>query len=253
MQNEPIALLTCCSRCLILNDRVALERLKLAWPTGMHANQTLESHWLPWASSNLRRNPFGELSAAERAELAVVDVDPIIEHVSQPRHAIQLIGDCGRGKTTRMLALQDRLPRSSYVYLAEDELCPAIPMGDPVLIDEAQRLPRAVRRSVWRSGLPLILATHRDLRHGLQKFGYRVCTVEIGVGNTPDLIYQLLNRRIEASRLHPGPVPLLSLKTAESLASRFGTDIRAIEHHLYEQLQRQVKEHGQVRSLDSIG
>ncbi len=219
----------------------------------MQVNPPSEPHWLPWAPSNLRRNPFGELSAAERAELAVVDVDPIIEHVSKPKHAIQLIGDCGRGKTTRMLALQDRLPRSSYVYLAEDEPCPAIPMGDPVLIDEAQRLPRAVRRSVWRSELPLILATHRDLQHELQKFGYRVWTVQIGVGNTPRLICQLLNRRIEASRLHAGPVPLLSLKTAELLASRFGTDIRAIEHHLYEQLQKEVNEHGQVRSLDNIG
>ena len=237
---------------MIVSCSAALNCLERAWPTGMQPNPSTEPHWLPWAHANLRRNPFGELSAEERAELAVVDVDPIIQHVSKPKHVVQLIGDCGRGKTTRMLALHYCLPKSSYVYLAEDEPCPAIPIGDPVLIDEAQRLPGAVRREVWRSGLPLILSTHRDLRDGLRRFGYRVWTVQIGAGNTPGLICQLLNRRIEASRLHPGPVPLLSLKAAESLASRFGTDIRAIEHHLYEQLQNQVNEHGQVRSLDSI-
>ena len=67
--------------------------------------QTL--NWLPWAWCNLRRNPFGELSRNERAELAVVDIDAIADHASEPYHAVQLIGDCGRGKTTRMLALLD--------------------------------------------------------------------------------------------------------------------------------------------------
>ena len=102
------------------------------------------AHWLPWAGRNLCRNPFGELSRAERAEVAVVDLDSIAARLAKMRSAVQLIGDCGRGKTTRMLALAQRFPESSYVYLPEDGPCPAIAEGNPLLIDEAQRLPRAV-------------------------------------------------------------------------------------------------------------
>ena len=35
-------------------------------------DESAMKHWLPWARCNLQRNPFGELSRCERAELAVV-------------------------------------------------------------------------------------------------------------------------------------------------------------------------------------
>jgi len=57
--------------------------------------------WLPWARFNLHRNPFGELTPDERAELAVVNVDYLVEMLGDPRQAVQFIGECGRGKTTR--------------------------------------------------------------------------------------------------------------------------------------------------------
>ena len=41
--------------------------------------------------------------------------------------AIEFIGDCGRGKSTRLRWLQSRLPQSTYVYLPEDAPVPAIP------------------------------------------------------------------------------------------------------------------------------
>lgn len=212
-----------------------------------------ETHWLPWASANLRRNPFGELSVEERAEVAIVNLDPIVSHVSDRKRAVQFIGACGRGKTTRMLALQRSLPGASYVYLAEQSPCPPIAVGNPVMIDEAQRLPRAVRHAVWRSGLPLILATHRNLERGLRRSGYQVMTIRIGGGNDAKLVHELLNRRIDASRLRPGPVPSLSLDAAHRLVSQFGTNIRAMEHFLYEQLQNEVEQHGEMRSLDCVG
>ncbi|MEM1069520.1 MAG: hypothetical protein AAGI63_11540 [Planctomycetota bacterium] len=219
----------------------------------MIEHQRGEMKWLPWAGVNLRRNPFGELSPEERAELAVVDVEPILARLSEQRVAVQFIGACGRGKTTRMLALLKHLPNASYTYLPEDAACPAIAMGDPILIDEAQRLPRYVRRRIWSSGISLVLSTHRDLRRSLRRSGYRVTTMRIGNGNTPSHVCQLLNRRIDASRLHTGSVPSLTLRAAECLVSRFGSDIRAMEHHLYEQLQKQVEQHGEVRSFDCVG
>lgn len=199
---------------------------------------------------NLWRNPFGELTPSERAELAVFAEGDLSRCDVGECEAIQLIGDCGRGKTTRMLAIQRGLPEASYVYLPEDGPCPAIPAGKPLMIDEAQRLPRGIRRRIFSTGLPLILATHDDLERALRKFGYSVRTIWIGGENTPELICRALNRRIEASRLAPGPLPVVTLQQASELVERFGSDIRAIEHFLYERVQTQMVQNGEVRFID---
>jgi len=198
-----------------------------------------EAGWMPWSWCNLKRNPFGELAAEERAELAVVDVTGILARVRQSYHAVQLIGPCGRGKTTRLLALLHREPAASYVYLAEDEPCGAIAVGKPVMIDEAQRLPRRLRGIVFASGLPLVLATHRDLSKPLRRAGYEVHTEQIGQTNDASTVHRIMNRRIEAARLDKGPLPHLSLDQAERLVDQFGSNIRSMEAYLYDVVQQQ--------------
>jgi hypothetical protein len=103
---------------------------------------------------------------------------------------------------------------------------------------------------VFASGYPLALATHQDLSRSLRKYGYTVHTEQIGEGNSPELVRQLLNRRIEASRLSDGPIPELSLEHAERLVRDFGSDIRSMENKLYERLQRQVDTYGEMRFVD---
>jgi hypothetical protein len=212
----------------------------------------MNKSWLhdPWANSNLHRNPFGELTRAERAEVAIVDVEQIAAWVAERRTAVQFVGECGRGKTTRMLTLARQLPDAAYVYLPEDGPGPPIPQGRVVLIDEAQRLPRSLRRAVFSTGLPLVLGTHRDLVRPLRRHGYTVHTQRIGHENTPELVCRVLNRRIESSRRGPGPIPVITLDFARSMVGRFGTDIRSIEDYLYELVQTQVIDHGQVRFED---
>ncbi len=127
-----------------------------------------------WSRFGLIRNPFGELTIQERAEVAIVDFKRWDSLVGMPGVAIQFVGECGRGKTTRMLAIAARFPDARYVYLAEDGRIPAIPDGMPLLIDEAQRLPRRIRNAILASGVSLVLATHRDLRRALVRYNYRV-------------------------------------------------------------------------------
>ena len=196
----------------------------------------------PWTRLNLKRNPFGELTEDERAELAVFAEGDLSRCDVVAGQAVQLIGDCGRGKTTRMLAIRRALPEASYVYLPEKKPCPAIPFGSPLLIDEAQRLPRRIRRNVFSTGLPLVLATHDNLERVLRRFGYAVRSIWIGNENTPELIGRLLNLRIEASRLGAGPLPEVNPKQVEQLVDRFGTNVRAIEHFLYERFQSAVSQ-----------
>lgn len=211
--------------------------------------------WLEnrWRRCNLRGNPFGELTAAERAVAAIVDVEPYVEFLSFPRAAVQFVGRCGRGKTTRLLTLCRWFPEATYTYLPPDQPCPAIPAGRPVIIDEAQRMSRAVRRRVFDSGLPLILATHRDWQRKLRRCGYTVLSERIGRGNTPELIHRIVNRRIEAARLDPGPIPVVPPAVAAGLYRRFGSDIRSIELFLYELAQTQVNRRGEVRFDDCLG
>jgi hypothetical protein len=186
----------------------------------------------------------------ERAELAVLSPGEILNGQFEEGHALQLIGESGRGKTTRMLVLRQNLASSSYVYLPESGPVPPIPAGNPLLIDEAQRLTRKLRAQVFRSRLPLVLATHVDLSRPLHKWGYVVRTIRIESDNTPELICAALNRRIDASRLKSGDIPTLRLEDARKLAARFGSNLRAIEHFLYERIQNQVHRDGQMHFID---
>ena len=220
-----------------------------------------------WPAANLFRNPFGEVTRSERAELAVVPVAEIFAAIGEPTggeptggdapikfrpwSAYQMIGECGRGKTTRMLAITKAFPSSSYVYLPEDQPCPTIPTGEPLLIDEAQRLPWRVRRKVFASGATLVLATHQDLSTALRRAGYTVTTEKIGLSLSAGQLTEILNRRIVASRRdHRQPVPCISHEDADALIRRFGTDVRGIESYLYDIVQSQVNHHGEMRFID---
>lgn len=200
------------------------------------------------------RNPFGELTPSERGRLAVVDWDSFGMHVGKPGTAVQFVGDCGRGKTTRLMAIGRRFAQSSYVYLPENEPTPPIPMGDPLLIDEGQRLPRSARRAIFSSGVALVIATHLDLTRPLRRYGYKVHTQSIGGGNDAEQVCKILNARIAASQRNDvpqsRPVRRITMDEASRLVNQFGSDVRAIEHHLYERVQHQVMCHGEVRFID---
>lgn len=228
-----------------------------------------------WPGANLKTNPFGELTRQERSDLAVVSVQPMIdvlcapaesdrdqaghpvsdatalEATLRPRRAYQLIGRCGRGKSSHLLAMWGHFPSAAYVYLPQWQPCPVIPEAPLLIIDEAQRLPFKVRRKLFRSGIPLLLATHRNLTPWLRYYGYRSVTQRIGTSVSVEKIQEIFNRRIEASRrLADQPVPRLSARDAEMLIQRFGTNIRSMENYLYEIVQQQVNDHGQMRFID---
>ncbi len=77
----------------------------------------------PFARFHLYRNPFGELTRQERAELAVVDLQPLVQWLNAPTRkgqVLQFVGPCGHGKSTHLLALGRELERTlgdcPYVY-----------------------------------------------------------------------------------------------------------------------------------------
>ena len=187
---------------------------------------------LPYVHLNLRRNPFGEFSQDESAALADVEIDPIVDRLVDRAFAVQFVGEKGYGKTTHLLALGARFPEAAYLHIAEGEHG-QIPLGCPLLIDEAQRLSRWQRRKVFRSQVPLVLGTHHDFWKELTKAGRRVETIHVAQGTGRDRLHRLLGARIEWVRRHNGPVPSISRATTSRLITKFGPNIRGILHDLY--------------------
>jgi hypothetical protein len=182
-------------------------------------------------------NPFGELDLAVRSELAVVEIEPLVQRLGRPGLAVQYIGERGRGKTTHLLALLRRFPAARYVHVGEGE-SPRFGPSDPLFIDELQRVPRRQRRRLFRRGVSLVIGTHVDYRAELRHAGLEVETVPVGQRLEPAGLRQILNRRIQWARRQEGPVPVIGVDTAEALMRRFGDDVRAIEGHMYEIFQQ---------------
>lgn len=198
----------------------------------------------------LLRNPFGELTRVERAELALIDVEACLERLAHDRSALQIIGPCGHGKTTHLLAIERAVAGCGYVYFPEDGAQPPLPCGRPLLVDEAQRLGWRRRRQLLRSSGPLVLGTHVDMSVALGRAGFEVFTIDVAIPKSPAELQRIFNRRIEASRLASGlgvtgdaqPHPLcLTLDDVVALQQQFGSNIRRIEHYLYEVFQRWVE------------
>jgi len=192
---------------------------------------------LPFAHLNLRWNPFRELPLDDWAAVAEVDTAPYVAELTDPKSALQFVGEKGHGKTTHLLAIRSRFESPGYVHIPEGERRD-IPIGSPLFIDEAQRLTIRQRHHVFRSPIPLVLGTHRDFESALRRAGRKVLTIDVATETTPERVHRLLNSRIAAARRHPGDVPDISLDTADRLLKEHGPNLRAIIHSLYDTFQQ---------------
>lgn len=204
--------------------------------------QQLDPSTSPYHSWNLRRNPFGELTRGERAELAVVDeLESWLEFLRHPRRALQFVGDCGHGKTTHLLALHRVLVGATYIYYPETGRRPPLPPQRPVLIDEAQRMGCWNQRRLFRGTGPIAIATHVDLSRKLRSAGFETRVIDMHRPLAAETLAKILNRRIEASQLDAHRRLLtIDLPLAESLVGKFRSDIRAVEAFLYDRLQSTI-------------
>ncbi len=220
----------------------------------------------PFARFHLFRNPFGELSRSERAQLAVLDVQAAVRWLDKPKAAIHIVGPCGHGKTTHLLAIGSAWARRMreqspdgddvevpYVYFPCDGSQPALPRQRLALIDECQRMNRKRLRQMLSGNGPLAISTHDDICDQLERAGFEVLNIDVSIPASTDVLREILNRRVLASRVIDGQVkasfndedmragyhPLcLSVDQVLALQQRFGSNIRTIEHYLYEAFQR---------------
>ena len=190
----------------------------------------------PFQKLNLRWNPFGSLEPGEVPIVPLVSIESLKDRLSDPRFAVQFVGECGRGKTTHIQALLAQFPEVPYLHLREGERPPRIPLGSVVCVDESQRLSRWARWRLFRRRAGLILGTHLDHTEELERAGRTVQTVRVE-GLSLERLEQIVAARIRAARRRPGPVPEVETKTIRDLIDRHGDDLRTIEGELYEVFQ----------------
>ena len=190
------------------------------------------------------RNPFGELTRAERAELAVADeLDEWLGLLADERAAIQFVGGCGFGKSTYLAMIESRLAEAVYIYYPEVGRRPPLPRSRPVLVDEADRMGWYQHARLLSGRGPIVIGTHVDYSWRLKRAGFRVTTVNVERPLAPQLAMRILNRRIEGSRLDGRlPVPVIDELFAEHLVRSFGSNLRSIEHYLYDRFQLSISE-----------
>ena len=183
---------------------------------------------LPFAHLNIRRNPFGEFTTEETEALAYVDIYDVVAKLSRPVFAVQFIGEKGFEKTTHLLAIRAQFSGAGYVHIQEGER-----VGNPLVIDEAQRLTWRQRGQVFRSSIPLVLGTHVDFRRTLVRAGRVVETVAVNRQMDTERLCALLNAHIHRVRRSEGKPSRIRLETTRRLLQQFGPDVRWILHELY--------------------
>lgn len=193
---------------------------------------------LSFSYLNLRRNPFGELTVAERTAGAIVDCDAALRHLALPRSVVQVIGEKGFGKTTHLLALAAHFVENAYVHIPEGQRAAIPETGEPLLIDEAQRMTLLQRWRTFRSDRRLILGTHTDFESALRRAGRPILTIAANQFTDELRVHTLLNARVQAARRADGQIPAITISTASKLFAQFGSDIRSMEHAMYDTFQQ---------------
>ena len=183
-------------------------------------------------------NPFGERTRKQRAALALFNSAPFDEHLKNAsptsRKAVQLMGEKGRGKSTRLLALSQR--KGAHYFRASRDDIETVPKRVPLLLlDELHLAPFMRKRALYKRSDALVVSTHRNLFASLTRAGFDVLCLRVQNTSAKD-ICEIFRRRIEDVRFDKRAANF-ELTHAEVLVATFGDDIRAMESHLYECVQ----------------
>lgn len=188
------------------------------------------------------RNPFGRLTDAEWAAVAVLP-DAVRQALPVGCHHLQLLGPRGVGKSSALCRIVAELRqagrRVAYEYVPPGQHHFKTDLADVEVfcLDEAQRLSWRQRRRLVRWGGAhgrLIFSSHRDLRRW---FGWQrpfVISIDLQPLVTEAHWQAVLARRLAAFARPEAPRLALAPDAVRYLHARFGADLRAGEALLYE-------------------
>ena len=193
-----------------------------------------------YAHLNLRWNPFGEATPEERGALAHVDVESFRQSIT-PACAIELRGGHGRGKSTTLLALRHTLSPKAPLYRGRQQRSEPLPISTWVFLDEVQHIPvfklwQFARRMYANKGI-VIYSTHANRRWLFKLAGFSIQKHIMDYAQ-PEILLTLFNKRIAWAHNHQGPTPQIHPKDIQQLSTLYGDDIRGMEGHLYDSINR---------------
>lgn len=220
----------------------------------MNAHPKIEkADYFPFRNLGLRSNPFRVLTEAEWMAIAILPEH--IEGIMPDRFLhLQVLGDAGRGKTTTLLALKhtfEAIGRSvAYEYLPPEQSYFGTDLtGIAIFIlDEAQRLRKREMRRLFANAARslgenprLIVSSHRDLSPLFHRRSLSLKTCTLDQISAP-FLHRLLSKRLEYFSLTEKEQVRFTEASVTALLDRFGSDLRALEKHLYEVFQTLPKQ-----------
>ncbi|VAW67624.1 hypothetical protein MNBD_GAMMA08-3034 [hydrothermal vent metagenome] len=191
---------------------------------------------LPFIHLNLRFNPFGELTLEQRKEVAIVDTHSLKKSLNKKSVAIQLLADHGRGKTTYLFSLHKEYSSAPYIKIQVGDK----PRFSPCAIrfvDSVENMTKKSRIDLYKKSDSLAFTTHADLSKELIKHGFTVITKKISTADESTLM-KIFSRRIRYAQRSEGEVPRINLQAIKKLQRIYKDDVRAMESHLYEKIQK---------------
>lgn len=227
------------------------------------ADRSLTERFFPFYRFNLERNPFGTLNDEERVAVTVLPA-PVEQALARADTHLQVLGRKGRGKSTTLHYLvwqarlcrrpvaYERLPRWQWRYhTPTDGLAVfALDEGQRLAPWEEARLLLEQRRHGWR----LLLGSHRDHRLAFALAGLDVVTVRVGRQMTHERLAQILSRRLAVfARDADGPGVSFSVEAVDYLYNRFGSDLRTMNHALYDYFQDVLQTPGTITREELSG
>jgi hypothetical protein len=170
----------------------------------------------------------------------------VLEAASGANH-LQILGELGHGKTSTLLGLAQQFRRAwcrvayEYLPIGHDSFTSMLSSLDVFLLDEVQRLrpdERGRLLAAATAGLWLVVGSHEDLDPLFTGASLPLSTVRLDKA-APNHLAALLARRLAAAALPNSPLSVTFDPGAlDYLEATFGSNLRAMEHFLYEVFQR---------------
>jgi replication-associated recombination protein RarA len=204
----------------------------------------MSHRYFPFHALGFRCNPFRAVTDEEWTAVAVLP-ESVADVLENGLTHLQILGAMGCGKTTTLLGLAGRFKREgsrvAYEYLPEGQsrFHTNVHDLDVFLLDEAQRLSvRQRSRLLANAGKQqLVLSSHEDLTASFERRSLPLKTVRLDAMTSTHL-RTTLEKRLNYFALSGESSVTFTSDAVHYLRETYGSDLRAMQHFLYEVFQR---------------